>query len=90
MAGMFKEKETPKERLLPSVSRAEEFCSPIDTLAIGAVHSRLRSESTYVGSARAAAKADSNMAIARNVSALKLEGSTPVRERFRQLLNALG
>jgi len=89
MAGMFKEKETPKERLLPSVSRAEEFHGPIDSLGRSASHIRLTGESTHAGGA-AVIKADRDMAIARNVSALKLEGSTPVRERFKQLLNALG
>ncbi len=96
MAEIFKKEslkdEAPKERLLPSVSRArgEELHSPIDTLGRTASHIRLTSESTLSGGARAMARADSNMAIAKNVSDLRLEGSAPVRERFRQLLNALG
>lgn len=85
MAEKLKEKEAPKERLLPAVSRAEEFHSPIDSLGRSASHIRLRSESARAGGATAIARADLDMRIARNVSELRLE-AFPWGERFQQLV----
>ncbi|NYZ74102.1 hypothetical protein H0O00_03090 [Candidatus Micrarchaeota archaeon] len=91
MAETFKEKEVPKERVLPSVSRArgEEFHSPIDTIGRSASHIRLTSESARLGGARAVIRADQDMAIAKNVSDLKLEGSTSLSERLQNMLASL-
>jgi hypothetical protein len=90
MAKMFKEKETGETRLLPSVSRTRaELHGPLDSLGVGASHLRLTGESTRMGGARAIARAAEDMAVARNISNLRLEGSVSVRERFQALLTAL-
>ncbi len=90
MAETFKEKEAPKaaERLLPTIKREQaEVYAPLDTLARCAGHLRLASESARLGNSKAVIKADTDMRIARNVSALRLEGSTPVAERFLRLFD---
>jgi hypothetical protein len=90
MAQTFKEKEAVVRSLLPSMSKTmgEELHGSIDTLATSAANSRLTGEYAALGP-KAVARADLNMRIARNVSDLRLEGSTPVRERFTGMLTAL-
>ena len=90
MAQTFKEKEAVAGSLLPSISktRGEELHGSIDTLAASAANIRLTSEYAALGQ-KAMARADLSMQIARNVSGLRFEGSTPVRERFKYMLTAL-
>jgi hypothetical protein len=90
MAEVLREKERAPERVLPTIQREQrEFHSPLDTIGRGATHLRTPIESTRRGNARAVAKSDLDMQIAKNVSALRLEGSTPLHARFVRLLEFL-
>ena len=94
MVEMRKEAERPAEavqrREMPAISREQrEFHTSLDTLGRSAVHMRIPNESTRQGGARAVSKADLDMRVARNVSALRLEGSTPVHERLLRMLESL-
>ena len=96
MAQAFGEKEAARppeksERILPAIRREErEQHSPIEILSRSAAHMRITSETARVGTERAVAKADLDMRVARNVSALRLEGSTPLASRFLMMLEKLG
>ncbi len=92
MAERFREREAerPRERLLPSIRREErQLHSPIDMMGRCAAHLRIPAELTRQGSARAVSRADQDMRIARNVSDLRLEGSTPLHARFLRMLESL-
>ncbi|MCI0503867.1 hypothetical protein L0Y65_04095 [Candidatus Micrarchaeota archaeon] len=93
MAETFREREAPKaqERVLPAIRREErEQHTPIDVLGRSAVHMRTPAQLTRPGAERAVARADFDMRVARNVSELRLEGSTPLPERFLKMLEGLG
>lgn len=80
----------PVESRLPSIRREErELHSPIDALGRSAVHLRTPHEAVRQGGATAIARASLDMRVARNVSDLRLEGSTPMGERFLRLLQSL-
>ncbi|MFN7991688.1 MAG: hypothetical protein U0R44_06030 [Candidatus Micrarchaeia archaeon] len=93
MVETFKEKarEQPVEtRQLPAIQREQrEFHSPLDSLGRIARNLRIPSEQTRPGSERAVARSDQDMRIARNVSALRLEGSTPLHARFLRMLESV-
>jgi hypothetical protein len=92
MAERFREREAekPPERLLPSIRREErQLHSPIDVMGRSAIHLRIPAETTRPGNGRAVARADLDMRIARNVSELRLEGSTPLHARFLRMLESL-
>lgn len=86
MSEVFAEKEKPKKRLLPAITRGEELHSAIDTLGRSASHIRLTSESTVLGGTKAIARAGNDMDIAANVDKTR---SIPVPERFQNLLSSL-
>jgi hypothetical protein len=93
MVQAFGEREAvkPPEKVLPAIRREErEHYAPIETLGRCATHLRIESEQTKAGNARAVAKADLSMRVARNVSELRLEGSTPLGSRFLNMLEKLG
>ena len=93
MAEIFREREAPKpqERALPSIRREErEHHTAIDVLGRSAAHMRTPVELTRPGGERAVARADFDMRVARNVSDLRLEGSTPMSSRFLKMLEGLG
>lgn len=92
MAERFREREAvkPPERLLPSIRREErQLHSPIDAMGRSAIHLRIPAETTRPGQGGAVARADLDMRIARNVSELRLEGSTPLHARFLRMLESL-
>jgi hypothetical protein len=92
MAETFREREAPKpaQTLLPSIRREErELHGPIDALGRGALHIRIPAQITRPGTERAVARADLDMRIARNVSELRLEGSTPLHARFLRMLESI-
>lgn len=91
MAEAFREKERVRapERTLPTIQREQrELHSPLEALGRGAAHLRIPAESTRRGGPRAVAKSDLDMTIARNVSALRLDGSTPLHSRFMRLIES--
>jgi hypothetical protein len=93
MAETFREKEAvkPPERVMPTIRRDErEQHTPIDVLGRSALHMRTPAELTRPGGERALARADLDMRLARNVSLLRMEGSTPLPERFLKMLEGLG
>jgi hypothetical protein len=93
MVETFREREAPKRAVvtLPAIRREErELYPPIDALGRGATHIRIPHELTRPGNAKAVSRADLDMRIARNVSELRFEGSTPLPERFLRLLEGLG
>ncbi len=91
MSGIALRKEEPKalEARLPTIRREEELHSPIDALGRCAAHLRIPAEQTRAGEGMAVARAGLDMRVARNVSDLRLEGSTPLPERFRRMLDSL-
>ncbi|MEW6723083.1 MAG: hypothetical protein AB1324_07505 [Candidatus Micrarchaeota archaeon] len=94
MVEMRKEIERPAEavkpREMPAISREQrEFHTPLDTLGRSAMHMRTPNESARQGGPRAVSRADLDMRVARNVSALRLEGSTPVHERLLRMLESI-
>jgi hypothetical protein len=92
MAEAFREKERARgpERVLPSIQREQrDFHSPLDVIGRSAAHLRIPAESTRRGNERAIARSDLDMRIARNVSALRLEGSAPLPARFMRLLESM-
>jgi hypothetical protein len=94
MAETFREREAPKpaqaQKLLPSIRREEhELHGPIDSLGRVAVNLRIPAESTRPGNERAVARADIDMFVARNVSELRFEGSTPLHARFLRMLESI-
>ncbi|HSB47590.1 MAG TPA: hypothetical protein VLD37_06260 [Candidatus Bilamarchaeum sp.] len=92
MAEAFRERERakPPERVLPSIAREQrEVHGPLDVIGRSAAHLRIPAESTRPGGAKAVAKSDLDMRIARNVSTLRLEGSEPLHSRFMRLLDSL-
>jgi hypothetical protein len=92
MAETFREREAPKpaQNLLPSIRREErELHGPIDALGRGALHIRIPAQITRPGNERAVARADLDMRVARNVSELRLEGSTPLHARFLRMLESI-
>lgn len=92
MAETFREKEAqrPAERLMPTIRREErELHSPIDAMGRAARNIRIPNEETRGGDERAVARADFDMRIARNVSELRLEGSTPLHARLLRILEGL-
>jgi hypothetical protein len=92
MVEIRKEMETPApvRRQLPTIQRdGMEFHTPIDTLSRSATHLRTPAENTRQGGSRAMARSDFDMRVARNVSEMRLEGSTPLHERFLRLLSSI-
>ena len=91
MAEIFREREQakPQERLLPSIQREQrEFHSPLDSLSRVSIHLRIPAETTRRGSS-GIQKTDLDMRIARNSHALRMEGSTPLHERFLRMIEAV-
>jgi len=85
-----KEEQKAVDVRLPTIRRGErELHSPIDSMGRGAVHFRTPAELTRPGAERALARADFDMRVARNVSELRLAGSTPLPERFRRILDSI-
>ncbi len=92
MAETFREREAPKpaQKMLPSIRREErELHGPLDALGRGALHLRIPAQLTRPGDERAVSRADLDMRIARNVSELRLEGSTPLHARFLRMLEGI-
>ena len=92
MAGTFlkREEKKPAESLLPSIRReGRELHSPIDAIGRSAAHMRIPAEQTRSGNGKAVARADFDMRVARNVSVLRMDGSTPLPERFIRMLDAI-
>jgi len=96
MGDTLREKEAEKtaEKRLPQIKRAtEEIHTPIDSLGRCADHMRTPSENTRLGDANAPLKAsalsDFDLFIAKNVSGLRLEGSTSLHERFLKMLDGI-
>lgn len=93
MAETFRQRETakpPETRLVPTIRRERrELHGPLDTLSRGAVNLRIPSEQTRPGGAKAVARSDMDMRIVRNVSGLRLEGSTPLHARFQRLIESI-
>jgi len=92
MAETFREREAPKpaQKMLPSIRREErELHGPLDALGRGALHIRIPAQITRPGDERAVSRADLDMRIARNVSELRLEGSTPLHARFLRMLESI-
>lgn len=98
MAETFRERETeaqrpiqkPVQSHLPTIRREErELHGPLDALGRGALHIRIPAQVTRPGNERAISRADLDMRIARNVSSLRLEGSTPLYARFLRLLESV-
>jgi len=92
MAETFREREAPKpaQKMLPSIRREErELHGPLDALGRGALHIRIPAQITRPGDERAVSRADLDMRIARNVSELRLEGSTPLHARFLRMLEGI-
>ncbi len=94
MVETFKEKarEQPVEsrQQLPAIQREQrEFHSPLDTLGRTSRHMRIPHEQTRPGGETAVARTDLDMRVARNVSDLRLEGSTPVHARILRVLESM-
>ena len=92
MAETFREREAPKpaQKMLPSIRREErELHGPLDALGRGALHIRIPAQITRPGDERAVSRADLDMRIARNVSELRFEGSTPLHARFLRMLESI-
>jgi hypothetical protein len=90
MAEVFREKPRAPERVLPIIQREErELHSALDTIGRSAAHLRIPVESTRSGNSRAIARSDLDMRIARSVSSLRLEGSTPLHARFMRLIESM-
>jgi hypothetical protein len=91
MAEAFREKErlVSSERTLPLIQKEQNLHSPLDSLGRSAVHLRTPAESTRIGGPKAISKTDLDMRITRNVSSLRLEGSTPLHERLIKLLESM-
>ena len=88
MAEKYAEKTAPKqeERLLPAIRREEaDLHTSLDILARTAGHRNTHSESTYSD----VKAADLGMRVARNAQPYVSEGTTPLRERFARLLDAV-
>jgi len=80
MARTLRKAPKPRKRALPMMER--ELHSPITSLGRGAVHMRLRPESTY----RNPTQADFACRIMRNLSMVVPAGSTPLSARFSRML----
>ncbi|MFH0884174.1 MAG: hypothetical protein V1861_00505 [Candidatus Micrarchaeota archaeon] len=92
MVESFREREAPKiaPQHLPSIRREErELHGPLDALGRGALHLRIPAQITRPGTERAVARADLDMRVARNVSELRFEGSTPLDARFLRMLESI-
>ncbi len=92
MTETFRERVAPKqaETQLPTIRREErELHGVLDSLGRAARHVRTPAESTRTGGAKAMARADLDMRVARNVSELRLDGSTPLHSRFLRLLESI-
>ncbi len=93
MAETFKEREAPKPpetRLAPTIQREQrETHGPLDTLSRSARNMRIPAEQTRPGGPNAVAKTDMDVQVARNVSALRLEGSSPLPARFQRMLESM-
>ena len=90
MAETFKEREVvkpPEARLAPAIQREQrELHGPLDTLSRSAAGIRIPAEQTRPGGPKSVARTDLDMRIARNVSELRLEGSSPVPARLQKLI----
>ncbi len=92
MAETFREREMQRrpQAQLPAIRREErEPHTVLDALGRSADHLRTPAEMTRPGGAEAVYRAGMRMRIARNVSDMRLEGSTPISERFMRLLDAI-
>lgn len=93
MAETFKEREIskpPETRVVPTIQREQrEVHGPLDTLSRCATSIRAPNEQTRPGGPKAVARTDLDMRVARNVSELRLEGSSPVHARFQKLLESM-
>lgn len=98
MVETFRERETgtqtpvqrPVQSHLPTIRREErELHGPLDALGRSAIHLRIPAQVTRPGNERAISRADLDMRIARNISSLRLEGSTPLYARFLRLLESI-
>ena len=96
MGDTLREREAEKtaEKHLPQIKRATDgIHTPIDSLGRCADHMRTPSENTRLGGSeapmKASAQSDFDLFIAKNVSGLRLEGSTSLHERFLKMLEAI-
>lgn len=79
-----------EQKIVPTIRREQrEIHSPLDTLGRSSENLRIPAEQTRPGGPRAIAKSDRDMVVAKNVSELRLEGSSPIQERFLRLLESL-